>query len=347
MKTKDNLRVIIIGAGGMGKTHIGAWKKIDHVEVAALCDIDAKRAADLAQANQVPQTLTDYRKAVKLPADVVDVCSPNNSHAPIVLAAFQAGKHVLCEKPLAVLPRHVEQMMAARDRAKKLLMTAQHMRFSGPARSAKRYIDQGSLGQIYYGRAWHLRRRALPNWGVFIQKRYSGGGACVDIGVHSLDLTMWLMDNFQPVGVSGIAPCILAKQQGIYNRWGAFDQKLMDVEDFAVGFVRFKNGAALSLEASWMLNIQPGSIVKTWLYGTKAGVEYPDLIVSTEHDQLQLDATIINAPQINGYEEEIRAFYESVTQRKESPVPAEQTLQVIKILDGIYRSHRSGKEVKL
>jgi predicted dehydrogenase len=331
----------------MGNTHTRGWQKIDDAEIVAYCDVDGQRAADMAQQNGGAEVFTDFRKAVKFAADVIDVCVPNNAHMPTVLAALAAGKHVLCEKPLAVLPRQVERMMAARDKAKKMLMTAQHMRFLGPSQALKNYVAQGHLGDIYYARTWHNRRRGLPNWGVFAQKEFSGGGPCVDLGVHNLDLTLWLMDNFEPVSVSGIAPCKLASQKGIYNRWGPINHKEIDVEDFAAGFIRFKNGAALSLEASWMLNTPEQSMIKTWLFGTKAGAAHPDLTIAAEHDQVQVDTTITNAPQLNGHEEEIRAFFDAVTNGKKSPVPAEQSLQVIKVLDGIYRSHKLGREVKI
>jgi len=344
----SKLRVILVGAGGMGNTHIDAWRSVDHTEIVAVCDNNGPRAREFAQKHNIGQVFTGYRKALRVPADVVDVCVPNSYHTPIVLEGFRTGKHVLCEKPLSVLPRDVEKMMAARDRAKKLLMTAQHMRFSGPSQVLKRYIDGGNLGDVYYARAWHLRRRLVPTWGVFGSRKHSGGGAGVDIGVHSLDLTMWLMDNFEPVSVSGIAPCMLATRRGTYNRWGPVNPREFDVEDFAVGFARFKNGAALSLEASWMLNIQPRSIINTWLFGTKGGVQHPSLAVSTEKDQIQLDSTIINPPEnVNAYHTEIQRFAEAIAKGKPSPVPAEQTLQVIKVLDGIYRSHKLGKEVKL
>jgi len=347
MKQSSKLRIVIVGAGGMGKTHNTAWQKIDDAQVVAVCDTDGRRAASFGQENGIDQIFTDYRKAVKVNADVVDVCVPNNFHRPVVLAAFKAAKHVLCEKPLAIRPREVEQMIAARDQAGKMLMTAQHMRFIGPSQTLKQYVEQGHLGDIYYARTWHLRRRGLPSWGVFARQEFSGGGPCVDLGVHNLDLTMWLMDNFKPVTVSGLAPCKLAKQKGIYNRFGPFDQKKMDVEDFAAGFIRFQNGAVLSLEASWMLNMQPASVIKTWLFGTKGGVEHPELTVALERDQIQLDGTISNAPKVNGYEDEIRAFFDAVVGSEKSPVPAEQSLQVIKVLDGIYRSHKTGREVRL
>jgi len=278
---------------------------------------------------------------------VFDVCTPNNAHAPAVLAGFANKKHVLCEKPLAITPAEVVKMVAASRKARRLLMCAQHMRFDGTSQGLKKWIDAGHMGDIYYARAWLNRRRNVPAWGAFLSKKASGGGPGVDLGVHALDLTMWLMGNFEPVSVSGIAPCKLAKIPGIFNEWGAYRPRQMEVEDFAVGLVRFKNGAALTLEASWMMNIHAPSEAATWVYGTQAGAKWPSLEIVEERDGTLTEGKIANAPKAEGHEAEIAAFHDAVVNRKPSPVPPRQTLAVIKVLDGLYRSHKTGREVSL
>ena len=344
----SKFRVILIGAGGMGRTHIRGWKNLaENVDVVAVCDKDGQRAADFAAEHGIPKVFTDFHKALKVSADAADICVPNSAHTPAVLAAFKAKLHVLCEKPLAVLPRDVVKMMKARDEARKMLMTAQHMRYQGETQALKAYVETGALGDIYHARAWHLRRCGLPTWGVFALKEFSGGGPCVDIGVHSLDLTLHLMDNWEPVSVVGTAPCMLAHKPGIYNPWGPIDPKDVDVEDFSAGFVRFANGATLILEASWLLHQQPKSLNKVWIYGTEGGIEYPEMTIATQQGALQMDQIITNPTAGNAHEAEIAGFYDAVANKKPSPVPAEQTLQVIKILDGIYRSHEQRKEIKL
>ncbi len=343
----SKLKVVVVGTGGIARTHMKGWMKISGVQIVGACDVLADRAEAYAKECGAQHVFTDFQKAVKCKADVVDVCTPNKFHTPAVLAALAAGKHVLCEKPLAITPKEVEKIISARDKAKKLVMTAQHMRFEGKSQSLKKYIGDGLLGEVYYGRSWLLRRRMTPTWGVFANKELSGGGPGIDVGVHCLDLALHLMGNFEPVSVTGIAPCKLAKKPGIYNRWGEINPKTYEVEDLAVGFVRFANGAALSLESSWMLNMPEPDIFRISLFGDKAGAVYPDLVIADERNRTPINTTLTEPPQIAGHEAEIKAFFEAVTQDHDSPVPPEESLQVIKILDGIYKSHQTGREVKL
>jgi len=341
------LKVVLVGTGSIASQHGAAWAKIPEVQIVATCDVIRERAERFAEEHGASEVFTDYKKAVKVDADVVDVCTPNKFHTPVVLAALAAGKHVLCEKPLAITPSQIRKIIDAKDRAGKLVMTAQHQRFTGKSQLLKRYICNGGLGEVYYARAWLLRRRMVPTWGVFTSKEISGGGPGIDIGVHCLDLAMWLMDNFEPTSVTGIAPCKLAKQPGIYNRWGDVDPDTYEVEDLAVGFVRFANGAALSLEASWMLNLPERSIHRIQLFGDKAGAIYPDLLIAGEEKRMLTNTTLEGADDTSGYDGEVQAFFEAVTEGKPSPVPPEQTLEVMKVLDGIYRSQQTGREVKL
>ncbi len=345
--SSSDLKVVIVGCGGMGTVHADAWRKIPGVKIVGACDRKADVLEAFGKKYEVPHLYRQIGKAAACRADVFDVCVPNAYHTDGVLAGFATGKHVLCEKPLAITPGEVVRMMKASKKARKLLMCAQHMRWDGPSQILKRWMSGGRMGDIYYGRTWYNRRRLVPAWGVFISKKESGGGPCVDVGVHVLDLAMYLMDNFEPVSVTGVTPCKLARTPGLYNEWGKYNRKDMTVEDFAVGLVRFRNGAALSLEASWMLNIHAPDEVATCIYGTKAGVRWPNLDIVTEQNEVVLESRIANCPKIEGHEAEIVAFHDAVVNRKPSPVPPEQTLAVIKVLDGLYRSHKTGREVSL
>lgn len=341
------VRVVIVGCGGMGGVHAAGWRKIEGVRIVGCCDTRPASAKAFAKKFDIPNTFKDLKKAAACDADVLDVCTPNNVHLPAVMAGFANKKHVLCEKPLAITPAEVVKMIKASKKARRRLMCAQHMRFDGPSQGLKKWIDGGYMGEIYYARAWHNRRRLLPAWGLFLNKKASGGGPCVDVGVHALDLTMWLMDNFEPVSVSGVAPCKIAKKPGIYNTWGEYKPGQMQVEDFAAGFVRFKNGAALTLEASWMMNIHARSEAATWVYGTDAGVKWPSLEIVQEQNGIITEGKIDNPPEAEGHEAEIAAFHDAIVNRKPVPVKPEQSLAVIKVLDGLYRSHKTGREVSL
>jgi predicted dehydrogenase len=243
-------------------------------------------------------------------------------------------------------------MIEARDRSGKMLMTAQHFRFRGSAKAMKAEIAQGTLGDVYHARSWMLRRAAAPTRPGFIMKQHSSGGPCIDIGVHILDLTLWFMGNPKPAAVTGVARAELAHLPGAFSIWGGPIPPEFDVEDFAAAFVRFENGATLVLEVSWLLHHDNpnGEDMQMWLYGTRAGSHWPKCefyetnYATQQHYNRQLKLT---ADKLEPHAQECVEFAQAIIDGAPSPVPAEQSLQVMTILDGIYRSQRSGHEVTL
>jgi len=217
--TKD-LKVGIIGVGGIARTHMPGWEASEHAEVVAGCDIRPDVLQGWGEIHGITALSTDADDLFGDPEiDIIDVCTPNMTHAPLVIAALDAGKHVICEKPLAPTPDEIRQMIEARDRSGKLLMTAQHFRFKGISQAMKAEIETGALGDIYHARSWMLRRNGFIPSSTFIRKELSGGGPCIDIGVHILDLTLWLMGNPKPVAVTGVARAALAHHEGAFSAW--------------------------------------------------------------------------------------------------------------------------------
>jgi predicted dehydrogenase len=345
------LRVGLIGAGGISHVHVQGWAKLNPdcaiVAIADPVEANRKRRGDEAKVAS-DHLFDDFNKMLKsAKLDAVDICTPNSFHAPAAIAALEAGCHVLCEKPLAATPDDIRKMIAVRDKSKKTLMTAQHMRFENRSRALKAYLDTGVMGDIYYARSHFLRRRFIPTPAGFIDKSLSGGGPTIDIGVHILDLTLHLMGQPEPVSVTGITPLKLGKRTDIRGHWGEWDRERMSVEDFAAGFVRFSNGAALSLECSWLANIREPEVTKITLIGTESGAEWPDLMVFSEKAGNLTDTKLAFVDTgLGGHAQEIAAFADAVLNSKPSPVPSEQSLKVQRILDGLYRSHESGGEVK-
>lgn len=346
------LKVGVIGVGGIAKTHFPGWKNSPDAELVAVSDVDlatAKRAGDEQGVSLV------YDKAEELIAnkdiDIIDVCTPNAYHAPLSIKALEAGKHVICEKPLAPTPADIKKMIAARDNSGKLLMTAQHFRFGGAAKSLKAELQTGILGEVYHARSWMLRRSGAPMRPGFIMKKHSGGGPCIDIGVHILDLTLWMMGNPRPVSVTGVTQDRLRKQPGAFSDWGGPVAKEWDVEEFASAFVRFANGATLILECSWLLHHKTtGEDMQMWLYGDKGGAHWPsnELLRTDNTTKQHFNTQLVkNADAGEPHAQECIAFADAVANGKPSPVPAEQSLDVIAILDGLYRSAASNSEVKL
>ena len=345
------LKVGVIGVGGIARTHFPGWKESIHAEMIAFADTDGKILKQRGKEEGITLLYDDPRELIRNPdIDIVDICTPNAYHARLAISAMQAGKHVICEKPLAPTPAEIRKMIAVRDKTGKLLMTAQHFRFSGRAKALKSVLDQGVLGEVEHARSWMLRRRGAPTRPGFVMKKHSGGGPCIDIGVHILDLTLWMMGNPKPVTVSGVTQNKLAKLAGQFSTWGGPIPKFWDVEEFAAAMVRFANGGTLVIEVSWLLHHKTESEdMQMWLYGVKGGAHWPsNEILSTDYKARQLLNTQVTLEERGEpHAKECMVFAEAVALGKPSPVPAEQSLDVITILDGLYRSAASGREVAL
>ena len=348
MVKKRKLRIGMIGAGGISGIHCQGWKRLEDCELLAIADVRKDAAVKRAEEFHIGTVEADGKRLLaRKDIDVVDIVVPNRFHKDYAVAALRAGKHVLCEKPLALTAREVDAMIAAAAKSRRKLMCAQHERFQPKSLALKQYITRHPLGEIYYARAWYNRRRLLPCTPGFMYKSNSGGGCCIDIGVHVLDLALHLMDNFQPVSVSGVAVTKLARQPDSWSEWGRIDRKGIDVEDFAAGMVRFANGAALSLECSFMLNQGPKTDGRVDLFGTAAGAKWPECEYYCHTSRDYVDTKIDVRDGLGGHAAEIEAFAEAVMADAPVPVAPEQSRAVIAILEALYRSQRTGRESRI
>ena len=345
------LKVGMIGLGGISHTHVPGWEASPYAEIVAGADINPAVFAPWQARHGVTRYTENSADLFNDPdIDIIDICTPNMFHAPLAIAALAAGKHVICEKPLAPTPDEIHRMIAARDRAGKLLMTAQHFRFKANSQALKAEVDSGVLGDVYHARSWMLRRSGLPLSPTFLYKANSGGGPCIDIGVHILDLTLWLMGHPKPVAVSGVARTELAHHEGAFTSWGRKPvPQDMDVEDFAAAFVRFENGATLILEMSWLLHHDvQGEDAHVWLYGTEGGCEWPNTTFThTNYSAMQLvnRSLMLTQDTMEPHALECVEFARAVAEDLPSPVPPEDSLYVQTILNGIYCSQEVGHEV--
>jgi predicted dehydrogenase len=349
----SKFKVGVIGTGGISRTHMPGWAASPHAEVVAGADVNADILAEWGNLYGINRLSTDPADLLADPEiSIIDICTPNMYHTELVVAALNAGKHVICEKPLAVTPDEIRRMIAARDAAGRELMTAQHHRFSGISQAVKREVETGVLGNVYHARGWMLRRSAYIPTPTFVYRRHAGGGALIDIGVHILDLTLWLMGNPEPVSVSGVTRTELARREGAFSVWhpGAMPQD-MDVEEFAAAFVRFANGATLILEVSWVLHHDtPVEDMQLWLYGSEGGLRWPSgqFLATNYETQQHYNKTLVSGPELmEPHAFECFEFARALAEGRPSPVPAEQSLQVSVILDAIYRSQSTGREVRL
>jgi predicted dehydrogenase len=353
------LRVGIIGTGGIATgAHIPGYQRTPGVELFAACDVIEERAKSMAERFGIPHVFTDFEQMLKLPElDIVSVCTPPFAHKDATIAALQAGKHVLCEKPMALNAQEAGEMVAAwqsaRQRHGNKFTIGFQSRWGRNAQLLKRFIDAGDLGEIYYGRAVALRRRGVPGWGVFTSKAKNGGGPLIDIGVHALDLALWLIGHPQPRSVYGVTYRKFGNRPGVHNPWGAWDPQTYDVEDAAFAMIRFQNGATLQLECSWALNIER-STHQTLLCGTEGGAQLePIKLFKEQHDSL---VDVVPPERVtegqgrageSAYTLEIQGFVKAIREDTDPLVLPEQALMVSQIVDAIYASDEAGQAVTL
>jgi predicted dehydrogenase len=350
-------RVGIIGIGGIFKgSHIWEYLEDERLEVVALCDIIEERATEIRD-KYFPNAAvyTDFRELLKDETiDSVDICTPNYLHSIIAVAAFEAGKHVFCEKPDAINVEEVLKMNRAAEKAGKTLMIMRNNRFSPASQYAKKYIESGAMGDIYCGRCGWQRRRGIPGkGGWFTTKTQSGGGPLIDLGVHMIDLAIWLMGNPKPVTVTGSTYCKFADSDTSDSVNSDFGDKVsggtFDVEDLAMGTIRFDNGAQLQIEFSWASNIkQENRFVE--LRGTKSGLTWRDgdVEVFTEMHGQGCDIHPSNLqPEKKEHVLNLINFYDVVIDGKEPVFKPQQGIDMIKILCAIYKSAETGREVVL
>ena len=364
------VKIAIVGCGGIAnQKHMPSLAKFpERAEMVAFCDIIPERAEKAAEQYGVPgaKVYTDYKEMLadkSIEIDVVHVCTPNVAHCPITVAAFEAGKHVMCEKPMAHNTEDARKMLDAWRKSGKKFTIGYQNRFRDDTTTLHASCEAGELGEIYMAKAHALRRRAVPTWGVFPNKALQGGGPLIDIGTHALDITLWMMNNYEPASVSGQVFYKLGRDEHgpEGNVFGPWDPKTFEVEDSAFGLVKMKNGATIFLEASWALNVLKSMEASTTLCGTRAGAEIhhggsyanDELIYNTvEHGQL-MEKIISPAGKVDFFEggaaaEAVREqdqWLDAILNDKEPLVKPEQAFVVTQILDAIYKSAETGKEV--
>ena len=356
---EKKIKVGIIGCGGIANgKHMPSLAKIKEIEMVAFCDIIEEKAEAAAKKFGTPdaKVYTDYKELLADKSiDTVHVCTPNRSHSFITIDSLEAGKHVMCEKPMAKTYAEAKAMYEASVRTGKKLTIGYQSRWRGDSLYLKECCENGDLGEIYYARAIALRRRAVPTWGVFLNEYEQGGGPLIDIGTHALDLTLWMMDNYKPKMVVGTKYKKLGDQKNSANAWGDWDPEKYTVEDSAFGFVVMENGATVSVESSWALNIADPEEASTLLAGDKGGADM--------HDDLRLNYVkngrqVIETPDFSKggvafyegasndpSELEARAFYDAVINDTPVRTKPEQAMVVTQILEAIYESANTGKPV--
>jgi predicted dehydrogenase len=351
------LRVGIVGTGGIFRVaHKSAWLEHPEAEIVAVCDINGERVRAVAEELGGVPYYEDYRELLEREdLDAIDICTPNLYHSEIAVAALNKGLHVFCEKPDAVSPEEAQRMADAAKRSGKLLMVMRNNRFAPGSRYLKQYIDQGFMGEIYTGRCGWVRRRGIPGkGGWFTTKSLSGGGPLIDLGVHFIDLALWLMGNPKPIAVSGATYTKFATSTVSDSAHSGFGERneegTFDVEDLATGFIRFDNGATLQIEFSWASNVEE-EMNFVELRGTQSGASLKNgslkLFSETAGQLTNIHPVLNEAKAKPQHTANIFHFVDCVLNGAEPTIRPEHGVDMIKILSAIYESAASGREVRL
>ena len=350
-KTPSKLRVAIIGCGGISNTHMAAYKAIPEVELVGFCDINPDRLKEYQEKygvkpEQCFEKWDDLFKVIK--PDAVDICTPNGVHCPAALAAAKAGCHIMVEKPMAMSPAECEQMIAAAKAANvKLAVGFQH-RYNSKTDYLVQARDEGQFGNLMFVKCQALRRRGIPNWGVFGQKELQGGGPMIDIGVHVVEMAHYFMGSPKPVAATGNCWTYIGdKPSEVMSMWPNWDYKTYTVEDLAIGHIRFDNGMIMQIESSFAAHIDKDE----WRFiamGDKGGCCWDPLQIFTDKSGAMVHITPdYVAPDWNKnwtylFERKLQNWVDGILKGTPLRASGEEGLAVQKILDGIYRSAAAG-----
>lgn len=361
----EKLRIGIIGCGFIANAkHLPAFNRYnDLCEIVAFCDIILERAekAKAKYGYDKSYVTTEYQKLIEdKTIDVIHVCTPNVTHCKITCDALESGKHVMCEKPMAITGKESQIMVDTAKRTGKKLTIGYQNRFRDDSIFLRKVVDEGKLGEIYYAQGHALRRRCVPTWGVFTDKALQGGGPLIDLGTHALDLTLWYMDNYDIDSVTGSVFYKMGdKCEG--NLCGAWDTEKYEVEDSAFGFIKMKNGATVNLSASWILNTLDAKEACTTLCGKDGGAEmrldkgqYSCVLNYVEGGILSQggpnfkDAIVFGpgiVPESPG-DREAKQWFKAILDDKKPLVLPEQAIVVTQILEAIYKSAETNSQIK-
>ena len=347
---KKQLKVGLIGCGFISAAHLTGYQKCSNVTIKALCDIIPERASAAKEKYGTSETAVyeDYREMIeKEDLDAVSVCTENNLHAAITIDCLNAGLHVFCEKPMAISGDEADQMVAAARKNNKKLSVGYQLRFMDDAQLLRREVLSDKLGKVYYAEATTLRRRGVPTWGVFLNKEKQGGGPLIDTGTHIVDSTLWLMNDYSPVVSAVGATYDHLIEKGGFNNGGHWDIDAFEVEDSAFGTVRLASGAMMVIKATWAVNIAEMNVNEVLLCGDKAGASLRNgklTMNGEQNDRLwQYIPESSGQENLSAYDKEILAWVDAVVNDKDPVVLPEQAAQVVKVLEALYISARTGR----
>ena len=348
------LKIGIIGTGGIAATQMKALATRKDTQVVALADVNQAVLDQRGEAFGVAARYTDFRQMLRNEdLDAVSICTPNLQHAEAAIAALKSGRHVLCEKPMAHTAAAAKRMVDTAEQTGRKLVIGFQYRFNPRTQFLRNAVANGELGAIRFGRVQALRRRGIPNWGVFGRKELQGGGPLIDIGVHVLEMTHYTMGSPRPVSASADLFTYLGNlpSDRVQSVWKGWDHTTYTVEDLAVGRIRFDNGAVLHIESSFAAHIEK-DLFNFELMGELGGCTWDPVRIHRDEGGYMVDKVPGWLSPRQGWQDmfdaKMHAFVDHVLYDRPNIAPAVDGLAVQQMLDALYRSaERGGKEVSI
>jgi len=342
------VRVGIVGTGGIGRRQVQTLVKMQDVELVAGADVSEQALELFKQQFNVTRLFKDYNEMLKaVEMDAVTVCTPNCMHKDPTIAALKAGKDVMVEKPMAMNAAEAQEMVDTAKRLGRKLVIGFQWRLMPSSQALKRCIDAGQIGDVMFCRVQALRRRGIPNWGVFGRKELQGGGPLIDIGVHIMETGHYFMGKPKAVSASaGMWTYLGNKPSGVLSVWPNWDHKTYTVEDLAVGFIRFANGACMSVESSFVAHIE-NDVFNVQIMGTKGGCTFSPTKVYRDEAGLMVNVEPAFVGNWDSMDKKLEGWIAFVRGERQSECPGEDGLAVQKMLDGLYESAEKGREVSI
>ncbi|MCW4013194.1 MAG: Gfo/Idh/MocA family oxidoreductase [Candidatus Bathyarchaeota archaeon] len=342
------VKIGLLGCGDIAWYHMRQIQAHDDAVLSAVYNRGRERLEKLgAAAGLTDDSLfTDVdRMFAEAELDAVVNCLPNRLHSTVSVAAFNAGLHVLCEKPMATSLSEAKAMVDAARKNKRKLLIGLTKRFQGDSIAAKQLVMNGTLGDVYYSKAGWMRRNGIPGWGSwFTRRELAGAGPIYDIGVHALDLTCWLGGNFDVDQVLASSYAEFGPEKRGYGDWGTVNESgYYDVEDLASAFIKMKDGSTVAFEVSWAANV-PSSEFSVMVLGDKAGLDMSKLMIHSTN------GSEVNAPleykETDSYWEEMSHFIDCIVNDREPVTKPDEMLGLQRMLDMILLSARENRVVK-
>ena len=347
----SKLKVGIIGAGQIAElVHIINYLKYpSEIEITAIVDINTERAESLAKKYNIPYYFSSSKEMFEtLELDIVSICTPNKYHYEGVIAALKNNCHVFCEKPPCIKSKDALEMLELSEEKGKVLAYNFHHRHSSDVDYMMKAIDAGDIGEIYYGRIKALRRRGIPGWGVFTDKDLQGGGPLIDLGVHMIDIALYLtkFPKIKSVLASSYTKIGNVKNKGTLGEW---DPKKYEIEDFLTSYIKFENGSVINLETSFALNIkEKATIMNVELFGTKGGMDLSAMEIYTDYNDELVDIVKLKIKEEDKQENSIRDFLDACNGKVDALITnARQGYEIQRLVEALYESAETGEVIKL